>query len=793
MRWKSKAFTGLAATVGLAGGVAVPAAAAAPAHQAAAIAVANRPGSGQSVIDWNRELITLLGTPGLQPATVHPTRSFAMLQGAEHDAVVAATRMGRPYVISRNAVRARGNARPDAAADQAAHDVLTALYPTARGPLDGRLDDQLAAIPDSPAKLRGVIVGAEVAHAVVDARAGDGSAATPPPFVPGTRPGDYQPTPPNFPAPVFIGWGTVTPFVLARGDQFRPAPHPPVSSPEYAAALEQVKSLGQDTSTSRTADETLEAKFWGSAPLWNTWNEVAQTLLADDDASLDRAVTVFANLDLALADTTIALYDAKYAYRIWRPVTAIRQGNTGYNPDIAPDPQAPAWNQLAVTAPDPSYPGAHSTLSEAAATVLTQFFGPHQPVTVTSDGLPGVSRSFPSIEAVAVEAGLSRIFAGQHTLFDHTAGRRLGHRVAAEVLATLIEGTARGRHHGRSGAYVQTNLVSDRPGLARHTDPNLRNAWGTSTGPGLPIWVSDNATGASTLYDGHGNPVKPAGSQQPAVTIPAPPSAGPDAAGTPDGTVFNPTPGGFAVAANGVRASAKFLFATEDGTIAGWSPAVDATRAIIAVDRSTATYAAGDHGALYKGLALVNTSAGKYLYATNFRFGTVDVFDSDFAMVGSFTDPSLPTGYAPFGIHGIGGKLYVTFAKQDADKEDDVAGAGHGFVDVFAPDGALLQRFAARGRLDSPWAVTLAPPTFGEFAGDVLVGNFGDGRINAFDPRTGRHLGQLRSEHGPLTIPGLWGLGLADDSLNADRGALYFTAGPNDETDGLFGEITPQR
>jgi uncharacterized protein (TIGR03118 family) len=342
---------------------------------------------------------------------------------------------------------------------------------------------------------------------------------------------------------------------------------------------------------------------------------------------------------------------------------------------------------------------------------------------------------------------------------------------------------------GRS--YQQTNLVSDIPGLAEHTDANLRNPWGTSTGPGLPIWVSDNAAGKATLYDGQGNPQPGPGAKQLVVSIPAPPSAGPGTVGAPDGTVFNPTPTGFVVSQAGVSAPSRFLFATEDGTIVGWNPAVDLTHAVIAGDRSTATDAAGDVGAVYKGLALVTTSAGKFLYATNFRFGTVEVFDSNFNLVNTFTDPTVPAGFAPFGIHNIGGNLFVTFAKQNAAKHDDDAGPGNGFVDVFAPNGDLLQRLASEGRLNSPWAVTLAPSSFGVFGGDILVGNFGDGRINAFAPSSGRFLGQLHTSHGPFSIPGLWGLRFPTGSLNAVPGALYFTAGVNHETDGLFGDIVP--
>jgi uncharacterized protein (TIGR03118 family) len=339
-------------------------------------------------------------------------------------------------------------------------------------------------------------------------------------------------------------------------------------------------------------------------------------------------------------------------------------------------------------------------------------------------------------------------------------------------------------------SYVQTNLVSDIPGLAAHTDPTLRNPWGTATGPGLPIWVSDNAAGATTLYDGVGNPATgPAG--QHVVAIPAPPSAGPGAVGAPDGAVFNPSTD-FVVSKAGASGPSKFIFATEDGTIVGWNSNVDSTNAIIAVDRSTATDKAGDVGAVYKGLALATTSAGNFLYATNFRFGTVEVFDSSFNLVNSFTDPTIPVGFAPFGIHNIGGKLFVTFAKQDAAKHDDDAGPGNGFVDVFSPNGDLLQRFASAGRLDSPWAVALAPTSFGVAGGNILVGNFGNGRINEFDASSGKFLGQLRSSSGsPLTIPDLWGLRFPTGSLNAVPNALYFTAGINHEADGLFGDIVP--
>jgi len=421
---------------------------AAPATAAAAVtgrevagppaSIAFSPGSGQSAVDWNRELITILGTPGAQPATVHPTRSFAILQAAEYDAVVSITHAAPPYLFS---VRAPHGARPDAAADQAAHDVLAALYPAQKSGLDQLLAAQLAAIPNTPGKQRGIQVGATVASLLVGFRASDGSAVTPPPFVPGTNPGDYRPTPPNFPTPVFTNWGTVTPFVLNSGSQFRPAPPPPITSPAYAAALNQVESLGQNSSTTRTADETTLAKFWGAAPIWNVWNEIAQKLAVARHSSLERTVTVFENLDLSLADATIAFYDAKYHYLVWRPVTAIQLGNTIGNPGIAGNP---TWLPLAVTAADPSYPGAHATISEAAATVLRVFYRDDHQLVVTSDGDPGVTRSFDSFQAAANEATLSRLFAGQHTMIDLVAGQQLGRQVAEFVLGHL--GSARHTH-----------------------------------------------------------------------------------------------------------------------------------------------------------------------------------------------------------------------------------------------------------------------------------------------------------------------------------------------------------
>jgi membrane-associated phospholipid phosphatase len=426
------ASTALAAPASASTASATTTLAATGARQASAAAF--RPGSGRLVVTWNDELIKILGIPGEQAATVHPTRSFALLQAAEYDAVNSITHGDRPYLFT---VRAPRDARPDAAADQAAHDVLAALYPSMRGELGRTLHAELAKVPRGRGQHDGTRVGATVARHLLQLRAHDGSAATPPPFVAGNLPGDYRPTPPAFPAPAFTGWGKVTPFVLRDGRQFRPASPPPVTSAAYAAALNEVKSLGRDTSTTRTRDETAAATFWASAPIWNTWNQVAQSQVRG--ASLERTTALFASLDFTLADATIAMYNAKYHYAIWRPVTAIQLGNTIHNPRIKGDP---GWTPLAVTAPDPSYPGAHSTISEAAATVLSAFDGPRQHLTIT---LNGVTRTFGSFQAAANEAGLSRIWAGQHTRLDHRAGERLGGQVAGFVLGHSIGGHSTGR------------------------------------------------------------------------------------------------------------------------------------------------------------------------------------------------------------------------------------------------------------------------------------------------------------------------------------------------------------
>src|SRR5713226_6821103 len=386
--------------------------------------------SGAIVIAWNKELLHIVLTPGAQPATVQPTRSYAIVHAAIYDAVVSITRDAPPYLYS---VNAPSTARADAAAAQAGHDTLVALYPKWKAALDQQLASELATIPDGAGKQQGIQVGQAVAARLIAIRATDGSATTPPPFVPGNQPVMYRLPPPKFAAPVFTNWSNVIPFVLNNPAQFRPEPPPALTSSAYAQALNEVKSLGQNSSTTRTPDQTVIAKFW-AGPIWNTWNEIAENAALAHHTNLETTARLFAVLNLSFADSTIAFYDAKYHYQLWRPVTAIREANTIGNPAIAGDP---TWTPLAVTALDPAYPSAHGVISGAGAAVLSAFFGNQDQIRLTSDVLPGVVRTFASYNDVATEAGLSRIYAGQHTRIDIEVGSQLGQNVAQFVLPHL--------------------------------------------------------------------------------------------------------------------------------------------------------------------------------------------------------------------------------------------------------------------------------------------------------------------------------------------------------------------
>ena len=382
---------------------------------------------GNVVVQWNRTLLSLVQTQGAQPATIQPTRDFAIMGAAVYDAVDATDPDHPQYLLH---LKARHGASPDAAAAQAAHDVLVALFPRASAQLDQQLAGNLGGLRPDQARADGVTVGAQAAAALLQIRAADGSAAPPPPYQSTGGAGDYRPTPPGFAAPVFTHWAAVRPFVLPSGNQFPPSPPPALSSPAYATAINEIKVLGQDISTSRTAEQTTIGKFW-AAPIQNYWNAITEQVTITHRDDIDATARTFALLNLGLADATIALYDAKYTYRLWRPITAIRLADTDGNPLTTPDP---TWTPLATTPADPSYPGAHSTLSATAAAILASRYGNHVSFTVTSPTLPGATRSFDSLAAAATEAGLSRIYAGLHTRLDHEAGLTLGDQIGRYTL-----------------------------------------------------------------------------------------------------------------------------------------------------------------------------------------------------------------------------------------------------------------------------------------------------------------------------------------------------------------------
>jgi uncharacterized protein (TIGR03118 family) len=384
----------------------------------------------------------------------------------------------------------------------------------------------------------------------------------------------------------------------------------------------------------------------------------------------------------------------------------------------------------------------------------------------------------------------------------------------AAILSAVILGTTL---VSQAGGFVETDLVVNKSPLTDSNgivhpinnqkatmDSNLVNPWGLAANSTSPFWVSDNGAGTSTLYNSIGTP-QPATPLIVSIPIPGDPLGN---KGTPTGVVFNISTGfqisGFdSTGKNPVMKPAAFLFATEDGTILGWNPNVFAlgdtnhtapsTHAIIAYPPPPST-----SEAVYKGLAIATDALGTTrLYATNFRAATVEVFDTNFGPatpVGAFTDPKLPRGYAPFNVVLAEGKLIVTYAVQDSAKHDDVAGMSHGIVNTFALNGQSVQRLIQHGQLNSPWGVAVAPTSFGALAGALLIGNFGNGHIDAYNATSGAFIDKVRNPHGQaIIIDGLWSLRVGSDQSGGNVGSdrIFFTAGPNGEQDGLFGVITP--
>jgi membrane-associated phospholipid phosphatase len=385
------------------------------------------------VIEWNRTLLKIVRTPGAQPATIHSTRNFAILHIAIFEAVNNIDRDFKPYAVRLPHVSRRASIQ--AAAEQAAHDVLLSLYPAFATTLDAQLQQDLDQIPYGQDKNDGIEVGKAVASATLASRGNDGSALTLPPFVPTTQPGDYQLTPPNFAPADFIQWSQVTPFALARANEFRPAPPPHLTSDEYTRSFGEVKDLGFADSTTRTPDQTQIGQFW-NGNIQDFWNEIAQTAALQQHLDLARTAHLFALLNISLADTAIAFFEAKYTYVFWRPVTAVQMAGIDGNPETEPNT---TWLPLSTgTAPDPSYPGAHSAISAAAAEVLRLYIHRRIAFDVTSESLPGTTRHFTSFSEAAEEAGLSRIYAGQHFRFDHIAGKHLGRQVALTIASTTL-------------------------------------------------------------------------------------------------------------------------------------------------------------------------------------------------------------------------------------------------------------------------------------------------------------------------------------------------------------------
>jgi hypothetical protein len=392
-------------------------------HRHGAVAVGLTSDTPDQVIRWNQELQKVLLAPGAQPASIHPTRTLALTQIAVYDAVNGIDGGGDSLLVH---VRGPRSASADAAAAAAARTALDALLPSQQPTIDAFFQESLAEIGSGERVERGIRYGELVANAVLAARANDGAATTAPVFTPSTGPGEYELTPPAFAPAAFTQTPHVATFVLESASQFRPAPPPELASAKYAEDFSEVHSLGELNSAARTADETAIGKFWAAAPIWIVWNQIGDQAAVGFGNRLDQNARLFALLDTTLADGAIALYDAKYAYHRWRPITAITASDQG-GPNTTADPP---WVPLANTANDPSYPGAHATFSQAAAVVLEDFFGTDAFSFSLTNPSVGITRTFASFSQASDEASASRIFAGQHFRYDEEAGQTLGNQVA---------------------------------------------------------------------------------------------------------------------------------------------------------------------------------------------------------------------------------------------------------------------------------------------------------------------------------------------------------------------------
>ena len=351
--------------------------------------------------------------------------------------------------------------------------------------------------------------------------------------------------------------------------------------------------------------------------------------------------------------------------------------------------------------------------------------------------------------------------------------RRAHDRLVMAFVCVAVVALAAPAAAQKDNAYVQHNLVSDTNEIpADIHDTHLINSWGIAASSTSAWWIANADSGFSTVYNVSG----PLPALVLLVTVP----------GEPTGTVFNGG-SGFQLVSGVASSAARFLFASEDGTISGWNPTVDVAQAMV-------VFTSPNPGASYKGLAIArNTARGDVLYAADFHNAHVDIIGADLHLVdapGAFVDPNLPAGYAPFGIQNINDRIFVAYAKQDEDAEEEVAGEGLGYVDVFDSAGGFIRRVASRGALNAPWGIALAPAGFGRFSGDLLVGNFGDGRINAFDGQTFEPRGHLkRPDHKPIVIDGLWGIGFGNGGGAGPATTFFFAAGPDEETHGLFGRL----